>query len=398
MSLDDRSTLLERSREAFQVTTIPDISITEDQVIALVIAHNEVTRLPYFLEHHRRIGIGQFIVIDNDSTDGTGAYLDAQADVTRIHTKASYKENKSIWRQLICDLFLQECWVLFPDVDELFWYPGLSKTSINRFTEYLDQSGYQGVFTTMVDMYAAGPVQDIRYEPSTPFLESCPYFDNSGYRYVPLKGADGRGYNVPFRHLYGGTRERLFHHTSKRKSNLLDKFLLGTVFSIRSNEPKTSLGRFLDRKLFKMVKKSLPGVDPLMSKVTLLKWEKGASFSGGVHNVASDLSLAPDWCALLHFKYLNDFKDKVDEALDRGQHAVSSRFYKDYVPHLDRVMSKGAYFEGSVVFKDENSLLEYGLMRKSGALEDFLAQFDSGSTTAAEKSPKNGQDASLSNS
>lgn len=358
--------------KAFGTGAMPEVSIDEGEVTAVVLAYNEADRFPYFLEHHRKIGVSRFIVVDNNSSDGTGEYLDSQDDVVRIFTKESYKENKSIWRQLICDAYLEDRWTLFPDVDELFWYPGLSQFKIDRFTSYLDENGYQGVFTTMVDMYSAGPLSEINYEAGRSFLESCPFFDSSGYRYVPLKGANGRAFNVPSRHLYGGARERLFHHSTRRKPNRLDRLLLETVFSVRSKAPETDLGRYLDRKMFKFVKNSLPGVDPLMSKVPLLKWKKGMSFSGGVHSVSTEIRLAPDWCALLHFKYLDDFKDKVTDALDRKQHAVSSRFYKDYVPHLAKVMNEGAYFNGSARFAGEESLLDCGLMRMSKKLAEAV--------------------------
>ena len=111
-----------------------------------------------------------------------------------------------------------------------------------------------------------------------------------------------------------------------------------------------------------------------MSKVPLVKWRKGYTLSGGVHNVTQELKMAPDWGALLHFKYLEDFKTKVDDALDRQQHAVSSRFYKDYVPHLDRVMSEGAFFEGSERFESAQSILNNGLMRMSPGAQNFLAE------------------------
>ena len=42
---------------------------------------NERLRLPAFLNHYRSLGVDEFLVIDNDSSDGSTEYLAAQADV-----------------------------------------------------------------------------------------------------------------------------------------------------------------------------------------------------------------------------------------------------------------------------------------------------------------------------
>jgi len=354
----------------------PEFCASGDEVVAVVLAYNEAMRLPFFLQHYRELGVSKFVIVDNNSDDGTDDIVRQCEDILWLRTGQPYKEYKSKWRHLICDRYLDARWVLFPDVDELLVFPGWPQVGINTLARYLDEEGYDCLFSTMVDMYPKGPLKDLDYKAGDPFMDVCPYFDAGGYRHVPLKGAGGRDFKTPMRHVFGGARERLFHHTAKRGQNLLDKLLLATMFSLKSRVPETEFGKYLDRRLFKLVKNGLPGVDPLMSKVPLVKWRKGYTFSGGVHNLTQELKMAPDWGALLHFKYLEDFKTKVDDALDRQQHAVSSRFYKDYVPHLDRVMSEGAFFEGSERFENAQSLLNNGLMRMSPALKTFLLNKD----------------------
>ena len=52
---------------------------------------NEIIRLPYFLEYYRKLGVAHFLIVDNDSDDGTGEYLADQPDVSLWHTTHSYK-------------------------------------------------------------------------------------------------------------------------------------------------------------------------------------------------------------------------------------------------------------------------------------------------------------------
>ena len=60
------------------------------------------------------------------------------------------------------------------------------------------------------------------------------------------------------------------------------------------------------------------------------EWESGYRFSGGVHGVDKEITVAPDWGALLHFKYLDDFRSKVTEAITRKQHTDNAGHYVDY--------------------------------------------------------------------
>ena len=55
---------------------------------------NEMGRLPFALSYYRDLGVGQFLIVDNDSTDGTRDYLKAQPDVRLWHTKASYRDSR----------------------------------------------------------------------------------------------------------------------------------------------------------------------------------------------------------------------------------------------------------------------------------------------------------------
>ncbi|MDN3721452.1 glycosyltransferase family 2 protein [Roseibium salinum] len=101
---------------------------------------------PIFLDHYRSLGISNFIVVDNNSDDGTDALLEAASDVLVLRTGKPYREHKSNWRQLICDRYLNGKWVIFPDVDELFVYPRWPEVKIHELTAYLDHYGYECMF------------------------------------------------------------------------------------------------------------------------------------------------------------------------------------------------------------------------------------------------------------
>lgn len=53
-------------------------------VTALVLCHNESLQLRTFLDFHKACGIGHFLVVDNESADGSDEILNADPDVTRF--------------------------------------------------------------------------------------------------------------------------------------------------------------------------------------------------------------------------------------------------------------------------------------------------------------------------
>lgn len=309
--------LRQKFLEAFDLPEIPPIRFNEGDIVAVIISYNEALRFPYFLEFYRKIGVSHFLVVDNGSTDGSAEFLDKQPDVTRLLSTKPYKDYKSIWRSLLGDIYLTGHWVIFPDVDELFVYPGWPDLPLSSLVKHWENAGIEGVFTSMVDMYSDTPLAELNYQLGQSFLDVCPYFDGDGYRYMRNPGRT-KTYQTPKWHLYGGARERLFYAPRKRTPNSVDKWILRHFFGIHPEKNPLLAGRTLQKFARQVVRGSLPKPTPLMSKVPLVRWRQGLRYSGGVHNLADFIRLAPDWCALLHFKYLDDFETKTESAVSRG--------------------------------------------------------------------------------
>src|SRR5262249_15628935 len=47
------------------------VELHDDDIVVVIAVRNERLRLPYLLEHHRRLGATRFLVIDNGSDDGS---------------------------------------------------------------------------------------------------------------------------------------------------------------------------------------------------------------------------------------------------------------------------------------------------------------------------------------
>lgn len=359
---DEANATVDRFLQVFDLDTPPEIPASE--VTAIVLCHNEALRLPFFLEHHKALGIGHFIVVDNGSDDGSGALLDADPQVTRLFTTRPYSEYKAIWRQVIADLYLDERWICFPDVDELLVYPGWPDRSLPEYCRMLDEAGYDALFTTMVDMYPDRPLSQCSYEAGQSFLSAAPYFDTGNYRLLPLRDKQLRGWATPRFRVYGGARERLFHHHVAQSGSFLDRLAARIIFSIHRSPDPGRWRRKIDERAAARLDQAIDTLPvPTMSKVPLVRWRLGTRFRGGVHRMDKAYNLAPDWGALLHFKYFDDFGEKVTSAVSRGQHAGGAEHYRRYLSNMDDVSERSLLFRGSRRFTGVRSLISAGLMR-----------------------------------
>ena len=69
-------------------------AIQTDDILVVGCFRNERLRLPWFLTHHRRMGVKWFLLIDNNSDDGSREFLNQQEDVCLFHTSERYSESK----------------------------------------------------------------------------------------------------------------------------------------------------------------------------------------------------------------------------------------------------------------------------------------------------------------
>lgn len=286
------------------------------EVAVFACVRNESLRLPYFLRYYRGLGVTRFIVVDNDSSDGTTALLQSQADVDLFHTARSYAGShcgvgwlNGLLREFGCDH-----WVLVVDADELLVYPGCETVPLPAFVKTLEASRADGLLTFLLDMYPDGPIQGTRYEPGAPLPAACPYFDVDSY----TLGAEGLRARLPER---GGPRRRLFWQSGRD-----------------------------DR-----------GHPPFLQKVPLVKWREDLRYLASTHLI-DGLHLASTTGVLLHFKFLGDFAERSRIEVERGQHWDNAAQYQAYAATLSATPGLSAMYPGSTPYRGSRQLVELGLM------------------------------------
>ncbi|WP_029355506.1 glycosyltransferase family 2 protein [Bosea sp. 117] len=338
----------------------PDVTLTGSAPTVVAVVHDEALRLPHFLDHHRAVGVTRFLVIDDRSTDGTAALLDAAPDVTRIPARGAFRDLKETWIQTVVDSFLDGRWALVLDADELLVYPGWPERSLPALVAEMERHGEEALFASLVDMYGDGSLSELGYRPGEPFLASCPYFDDEGYMLLS-RALMHRGDLTPEFYIVGGTRQRLFFE--KRPATARDKALIARFFPLERRPEPGLAGRAGQFLAWRWLRRVWISSRPAMSKIPLWRAKAGDRLSSGQHSIARRLRLADEWGALLHFKYLQDFEARVAEGDVGGQHTSHYRLYH-------RKIASGElpplFHDGSRRFEGVSSLIEAGLVRERG--------------------------------
>lgn len=251
-------------------------NITKKEIVAFSTIQNEAYRIEFFLEYYRKLGVGHFIFVDNDSTDGLLDMVSQHHDVSVYHTKGSYERSGFgiHWLNHLRNKHGMNRWCLTCDLDEFIVYPYMEQRDLIDLTQYLDSICECSFFTLMIDMYSRKKIADSKYIAGTDPLETFNYFDGYGYSKKFM-----RRYLNYF--VQGGVRQRVFF-------------------------------------------KDTPVSAPALNKIPLVKWFRGCAYVSSTHiaiprRLNNKLNISKTTGALLQFKFTDCLIDKVKHKVKQNQ-------------------------------------------------------------------------------
>jgi hypothetical protein len=317
------------------------LSNDESEIRAFMTVRDEILRLPWAFEHHRKIGVARFFVIDNGSTDGCKEFLLAQPDCHVFVTHNSFAESGHgvEWQNSLLDEYGTNHWCLVVDADEWFVYPGYETKSLSEFTTYLERTGAQGVFSFLLDMYGSRTIAESIPEPGRSLLDSCGYFD-SCYRWDRRSRVPP---HFPELDLFGGPRLRLFFPNIHRYYQMI-----------------RALWRILDFAPIPLPLALRP--PPTLPKIPLVHWLPGTRYQN--NHATTPIKLSEITGVLLHFKFLQDFFGRVKTEADRKEHWSGASEYARYLTKLTNDPALSFHYAGSVAYEGSEQLVRLGLLRE----------------------------------
>jgi hypothetical protein len=295
-------------------------AIEDAWCILVCCMRNELTRMPAFLAHYRRLGVKHFLVVDNQSTDGLQDYLAQQADCSCWLGDGSYKASNfgMDWCNLLLARYGDGKWCVTVDPDEFLVFPRCEERGLRGLTRFMEGIDQPSLYAPMIDAYGGGPLSCTQLAPGMSPFAACPYFDR--FNLTQKFDAERRNWWVQ-----GGVRMR--------------------VFSQRA-----------------------PELAPALNKVPLVRWEKGLHYVSSMHHLnrprfnctvlGNPLAVSG---VLFHFKYVSLLIAKAAEEVARGEHYAGSREYQAYHDAGDPVLYDPAV---SVRYRDPAQLVELGFMQE----------------------------------
>lgn len=313
-----------RKRKQIKQHSFKAPTFAPQDVLAFTTLRNEAHRLPYFLSHHRTLGVTHFFIVDNNSDDGSFDYLMDQPDVSVWRTESSYKLSRfgMDWLTWLMICYGHGKWCLTLDADELFIYPNWTTRPLPALIDWLEQTGERSFSAMMLDLYPKGNVGGVVYDPSQSPLSILKWFDRGNYTQI-------RKPDLQNLWIQGGVRARCFF----------------------DQEPERA---------------------PTMGKIPLVKWDRRYTYVSSTHSllprmlnhVYDENGGEKTSGILLHTKFLPSIVKKSEEEKIRQEHFANSTLYDSYYDTLTQ--DPDLWCEYSTRLQSWKQLEALGLMSKGG--------------------------------
>lgn len=268
--------------------------------ILICIVKDDLQRIEMSLNYYRKMGVKNFVYLDNMSTDGTFEYLLKQPDIDLYKCETPYTtQNREAWINRIIAHYGFNHWYLCVDSDELFVYDKMEEINIDEYISKLGKKNRR-VRALLLDMYSKEPI----FKETENIQEYYSYFDGDTYKHKSTYKLEA---------VTGGPRQRVFFENSNKKF--------------------------------------------MLTKYPLFYFIKGDIQCGSHFQYPFSPNCGvPCTTALLHYKFLKSDLQKYMDRVKLGNYANGSEEYKKYIEIYNKGKNISLYNEKSIKYIDSQSL------------------------------------------
>ncbi len=298
------------------------IRCAPDQAIVVCLAKDAHAHIGAFIAHYERLGVAGIVLLDNGSSDDTVQQASANPLVSVFQTRLSFRHNREMRRYLLRRFGGRDRWVLVVDIDELFDYPCSDRIGLGSLLRYLRQHRYSAMVCHQLDMFPDRPLA--HGDASLPLQQANPLYDISHVRKRGYFEADGHG------------GERWVAHNTLANSAIPRQVggIRATAFNL---------------------------TEVYLSKHPLLLTDGRTRL---VHQHFVDHAAVADISGVLyHYKFVPEFRVKVDAAVRSGVYADGSWEYQRYQRALADTPELDLRSPAAQRLKGVNELVDQGFLQ-----------------------------------
>lgn len=318
----ERETVLRQFPKTIEHVSGPDPdSFNDDSPIVLCLIKDGAKYIDSFIEHHHKLGLSQFLFLDNGSDDGTVEILTGRDGVSVLSSEYPFLNNSANIRHYLLERYAKDRWGLVLDIDELFDYPFSSNVSLRQLVDYLESRNFDAVQCQIIDRYP----EHLINSPSD-------RFDPANHRFYETESLTVWQYPE---HLGCVIGDGVYIHLAGVRARIF-------------------------------------GTDKIcLSKVALVRGGRELRYYN--NHFARGANIADVSAVLWHFKFTGDFHDLVEKAVSEGNYWNNSaeyRAYQNLTQTSDRIYMVGPHTR---LYTSTDQLVEEGTLVVSKSYRDVAA-------------------------
>ena len=316
------------------------IHYARDELIVVTLAKNAGQHIDSFLAHYIGLGVKHIIILDNNSADDTIARASAYPKVSIFHCSLPFRAFNVLMRQYLIRRFgKKNRWVLCVDIDELFDYPHSDQVSLSAFLQYLEANSFTAVVAYLLDMFSDRPLSGLNAA-VTNLKDEFPYYDISFVRKLDyLASYPHSGYSNQFQ------RNVQLHNA------LPNSEIMHYVGGIRA--------QFFNLPDVYLIKHPLIFMDGMVEYVH--------------QHFVDHASIADVTGVLYHYKFVDGFAAKVNDAILNKQYIEDSKEYQQYHQVLNTHPHLSLKTESAVKLHSVNDLVQARFLHVSEQYLDWIS-------------------------